>query len=75
MGSLGSGVYQNFDGTGATQTLQLPISVNVAGTSIVFQFDQPFNTQQPAGSPNVVTSQVNFYVLKADGTIEASGTN
>ena len=32
VGSLGSGVFQNFDGTGATQTLQLPITVNVANT-------------------------------------------
>ena len=64
---LGSGTYQNFDGSGRTQTLQLPITVNVANTTIVFQFDQPFNTQQPAGSPNVVTSQVNFYILDSDG--------
>ena len=28
VGSLGSGVYQNFDGTGATQALQLPIRIN-----------------------------------------------
>ena len=65
--SLGTGTFMNFDGTGATQTLQLPITVNVANTPIIFQFDQPFNTQQPAGSTNVVTSQVNFYVLEADG--------
>ncbi len=72
---LGSGTFQNFDGSGLSTTLQLPITVNVANTTIIFQFDQPFNTQQPAGSPNVVTSQVNFYVLDSTGAIVASGTN
>ena len=75
VGSLGSGTFQNFDGSGLSKTLELPITVNVANTNIIFQFDQPFNTQQPAGSPNVVTSQVNFYVLDSTGAIVASGTN
>ena len=55
----------NFDGTGATQTCSCRSRSTSPTRSIVFQFDQPFNTQQPAGSTNVVTSQVNFYVLDA----------
>ena len=68
---LGSGHFMNFDPSGGTSLL-LPVTVNVANTSISFQFDQPFNTQQ-ADKTNAVTSQVNFYVLDSTGTIIASG--
>ena len=40
----------------------LPITVTAAGADITFQFDQPFNTQQ-VNKTNMVTSQLNFYVL------------
>ena len=69
----GSGTFFNFDPNGGTNFL-LPVTVNVADTNIDFQFDQPCATQQPTGSPGL-TSQVNFYVLNAAGTIIASGTN
>ena len=36
------------------------------------QFDQPYVTQEPMGSTGAVTSQVNFYVLNAAGTVVAS---
>ena len=60
----------NFNPSGTS--LLLPITVNVANTSIDFQFDQPWATQEPTGSPGP-TSQVNFYVLDATGNIVASG--
>jgi len=69
----GTGTFMNFDPNGGT-ALTLPVTVNVPNTNIVFQFDQPFQTQEPAGSPGVVTSQLNFYVLSSTGTVIASGT-
>ncbi len=70
---VGTGTFMNFDPSGGTNLL-LPITVNEANTSINFQFDQPWETQEPTGSPGP-TSQVDFYVLNAAGTIIASGTN
>ena len=69
---VGTGTFMNFDPTGTS--LLLPVTVNVANTSIDFQFDQPWATQEPTGSPGP-TSQVNFYVLSSTGTVIASGTN
>ena len=69
---LGTGTFMNFNPSGTS--LLLPITVNVANTNINFQFDQPWATQEPTGSPGP-TSQLNFYVLDAAGTIIASGTN
>ena len=45
-----AGTFMNFDGNGGTSLL-LPVTVNVANTIIDFQFDQPWATQEPAGSP------------------------
>ena len=74
VGTLGAGRFQNFAPSGAALT-QLPITVNAANTVIIFQFDQPYKTEQPASSTNDVTSQVNFYVLDAAGNIvNAAGT-
>ena len=69
---LGTGTFMNFNPSGTS--LLLPITVNVANTNIDFQFDQPWATQEPTGSPGP-TSQVNFYVLDGAGNIIASGTN
>ena len=69
---MGTGTFMNFNPSGTS--LLLPITVNEANTSINFQFDQPWKTQEPMGSPGP-TSQVDFYVLNAAGTIIASGTN
>lgn len=71
---LGSGRFMNFDPTGGTNML-LPITTDGANAVISFQFDQPYKTQQPANSTASVTSQVNFYVLDANGNIVAQGTD
>src|SRR5208337_2004729 len=67
---LGTGTFMNFNPSGTS--LLLPITVNVANTYINFQFDQPWATQEPMGSPGP-TSQVDFYVLDGSGNIIASG--
>jgi hypothetical protein len=75
---VGTGTFMNFN-PGAGTNLLLPITTGIANANIIFQFDQPFATQQPAGSTATVSSEVNFYVLSiaADGTatVVASGTN
>jgi hypothetical protein len=76
VGSLGAGTYMNFNPGGGVLT-QLPITVtNATGTNpaeLLFQFDQPFATQQPSGSTAKVTSEVDFYVLDSAGNTVASG--
>ena len=54
-------------------TTQLPIITTAPDVPIVFQFDQPFKTQEPASSPAAPTSQLNFYVLDQTGKIVVSG--
>ena len=71
---VGTGRFMDFDPS-AGVSLTLPMRTLVDNQRISFQFDQPFTTQQPAGSTNLVTSQLNFYVLTADGTIVASGVD
>jgi hypothetical protein len=75
---IGTGTFMNFNPSGGTN-LELPITVSsLTGSTLanlVFEFDQPFQTQEPAGAPGVVTSQVNIYILNSAGTIVASGTN
>ncbi len=61
-----TGTFMNFNPSGTS--LLLPITVNVANTSIDFQFDQPWASQEPMGSPGP-TSQVNFYVVDANGNL------
>jgi hypothetical protein len=73
VGTLGAGTYMNFD-PGSGVTTQLPITA-AAGTELVMQFDQPYATEQPVGSPGKVTSQVNFYVLNAAGAVVAQSTS
>ncbi|MDR3620298.1 MAG: S8 family serine peptidase, partial [Paludisphaera borealis] len=72
VGSIGAGRFMNFSPSGAP-VLQLPITTTAANTTVVFQFDQPFKTQQPVGSTAVVTSQVNFYILDSTGAIVTTG--
>ncbi len=66
VGTLGAGRYQNFDGTGQTQTTQLGVYVpNNAVTQnsppeLWFQFDQPVNN---------VTSDLTAYLLDSSGNI------
>jgi len=74
---IGSGTFMNFDPTGGT-LLGLPVTVNNTGPSVplTFQFDQPFTTQQPAGSTATVTSSLSFYAINtATGAITSSVTN
>jgi large repetitive protein len=68
---VGSGTFMNFDPNGGTNLL-LPITVNNAPgaqTVLTMQFDQPYQFQEPAGSPGTVTSNVNIFVLDANGNI------
>ncbi|WZO99777.1 Ig-like domain-containing protein [Isosphaeraceae bacterium EP7] len=67
VGSLGSGTYMDFD-PGPGVTTQLPVTVT-AGGAIDFQYDQPFYTTSG------VTSNVDFFLLNADGSVAASGTD
>ncbi|MDB5349012.1 MAG: hypothetical protein JWN86_259 [Planctomycetota bacterium] len=64
---IGAGRFMNFDPSGG-QTLLLPIVVNTPGLTVM-QFDQPF------GVPNGVTSDVDIYILDANGTVVASGVS
>ena len=72
--NIGTGNFMNFAPTGAPVTA-LPVTTARANETIEFQFDQPFTTQQPAGSTTAVTSEVDFYVINSAGTVVASGTN
>ncbi len=74
---IGSGTFFNFDPTGGT-LLGLPVTVNNTGPSVplTFQFDQPFTTQQPAGSTATVTSSLSFYAINtATGAVISSTNN
>jgi hypothetical protein len=79
VGSLGSGTFMNFN-PGNGVTTELPITVGAQASAanpadIVMQFDQPFATQQPAGSTAAPTSEVDFYILDSNGNVVASSTN
>ncbi|MDR3632795.1 MAG: S8 family serine peptidase, partial [Isosphaeraceae bacterium] len=74
---LGQGTYMNFNPGGGTTT-ELPITVGAQASTnnpaeIAFQFDQPFLTQEPAGSTNGPTSEVDIDILDASGNIVAQG--
>jgi hypothetical protein len=62
---IGSGTFMNFNPNGGTN-LELPITTSVSNAVLIFQYDQPFETQEPSGSPGAVTSQVDFYVIDAN---------
>ena len=69
---IGAGTYMNFNPSG--NNIELPITTSIPNAEIGFQFDQPYQEQEPAGSPGMVTSQVNFYVINAaTGAIVATG--
>jgi hypothetical protein len=71
---LGSGTFMNFATSGSPQLL-LPITTGIDNASFIFEFDQPFQTQEPAGSPGTVTSQVFIFVINSQGQVVASGAN
>jgi hypothetical protein len=65
---IGSGVFMNFNPNGGT-TLQLPITTSINNAEILFEYDQPYQIQEPAGSPGQVTSNVYIYVLDSKGNV------
>ncbi|MFO0954056.1 MAG: S8 family serine peptidase [Isosphaeraceae bacterium] len=67
-----TGTWMNFNPNGSA--LLLPITTNVANATIVFQFDQPFKTQQPASSTAAPTSNLDFLVLDSNGNIVTTVT-
>ena len=70
---IGSGTFMNFDPSGGTNIL-LPVTTGIANALITFQYDQPYQFQEPAGSPGVVTSNVNIYVINASTGAVVVGT-
>jgi len=62
-----TGTFMDFD-PGSGVLTQIPITVNAAG-QVVFQYDQPFFTS------NGVTSDVDVFVLDANGNIVAQGNS
>ena len=69
----------NFDPNGGTNFL-LPVTISnpdpTAQTKavITMQFDQPYQMQEPAGSPQGVTSDVNIYILDGSGNVIVGAT-
>jgi large repetitive protein len=62
--NIGAGTFMNFNPNGGTN-LELPITTTIPNASLTFEFDQPYQFYQPAGSTGVVTSQVNVYIIDA----------
>jgi hypothetical protein len=69
-----TGNFMNFNpGSGAANPL-LPVTISERGATIAFEYDQPYGSQEPAGSTAHVTSDVDFYVFNAStGAVVASG--
>ncbi len=61
---LTAGTYMNFNPSGGT-TLELPITTTIPNAELTFNFDQPFETQEPTGSTGVVTSNVDVLIVDA----------
>ena len=61
---LTAGNYMNFNPNGGT-ALELPITTYVPNASLIFEYDQPFETQEPLGSPGAVTSNVDVLIVNA----------
>ncbi len=66
--NIGSGTFMNFNPNGGTN-VELPITTDGSNAVIDFQYDQPFETQEPAGSPGTVTSNVDIYILDSAGNV------
>ena len=66
--------YMNFNPNGGTLD-QMPITTTAGSIPLVFQFDQPYQTQEPSGDTNAVTSSMSFYLLDSTGAVVASSTN
>ncbi len=71
---IGAGTYMNWNPSGSPNLL-LPVTTGINNALITFQYDQPYEFQEPAGSPGVVTSNVNIYVLNAQGQVVVSAAD
>ena len=63
----------NFNPGGGTN-VELPITTDGANAVVTFQFDQPYQTQEPAGSTATVTSNVYIYLLDSSGNVVVGPT-
>ncbi len=68
VGSLPAGTYMNF-ATSGTSVTQLPITTSADDAVISFQWDDPYQFEEPAGSTNAPQSQLNFFVLDSSGNV------
>ena len=71
---IGSGTFMNFN-PGGGSNVELPLTTDGPNTQLVFEYDQPFQTQEPAGSTNMVTSNVNIYIIDATTGAIVVGAN
>ncbi len=70
---LASGTFMNFAPSGPANIL-LPATTDGPDAQLTFEYDQPFQFQEPAGDPNVVTSVMNIYVIDATSGAVVVGT-
>ncbi|MGP0069534.1 MAG: S8 family serine peptidase, partial [Isosphaeraceae bacterium] len=61
---LPSGTYMNFSPNGGS-SVEIPITTTIPNASLTFNYDQPFETQEPTGSTGLVTSNVDVYIVDA----------
>ena len=61
--NVGSGTYMNFNPSGGAANILMPLTTDGPNANLIFEYDQPFATQQPAGSTATVTSNVYIYVI------------
>ncbi len=66
--NVGTGTFMNFNPNGG-QNVKLPITTDGNNAQITFEYDQPYQTQEPAGSAGRVSSDVYFYVLDSSGNV------
>jgi large repetitive protein len=61
---IGSGTFMNFNPNGGSNEL-LPVTTSVPNATFTFEYDQPYQFDEPGGATGVVTSNVNIYVINA----------
>ncbi|MFI5457180.1 MAG: Ig-like domain-containing protein [Isosphaerales bacterium] len=70
---IGSGTFMNFAPTGTNDKLQITVNnpnfMAMTKALVTFEYDQPYQFQEPAGSPGVVSSNVNIYILDGNGNV------
>ncbi len=65
---IGTGTFMNFNPNGGTN-VELPITTDGNNAIVTFEYDQPYETQEPAGSTATVTSNVYIYLLDSSGNV------